>query len=528
MGPEPPVSDDSRVVPAGEAQTSFEAIRALRRTTLGDPEVCVAVLDGPVDLGHPCFKRRRAETPADARRRSRRDGPMSAHGTHVTSVIFGQPNGPITGIAPRCRGTDPADLPRGQGGHVPQLDLARAIEQAVEAGAQIINISGGQLAEGGEAELTLARAIKLCDDNNVLVVAAAGNDGCDCLHVPAGLPSSLAVGGMTADGRPLESGNWGETYQSNGVLAPGERIPGAVPGGSVGTMTGSSFATPIVSGVAALLMAIQRQRGETVSARAVRGAILDSALPCYPRDSPECARFLAGRLNVTGAHALITRGGTNTMSDSDPRAIEGHPREVAPQGTPMLVGGVPRRRRLSRASLLARPLQRRASKAQPRALSIPVAGGTGSVDRSGHRAAARGQHASLALRHSAGRAGRSAGSAAAGQPMQAARPLGSPCKQCRRRPARASHASGGPTDAGCTGRRPDCAGHAAGGQPMQAVSASSANPPTSGGSPSAPATSPGVAPQAGAAASPARPPTYMRSGTSASTSARRPGATASG
>jgi hypothetical protein len=335
----PPVNHDSLVVPAGEAQASFEAIGALRRITLGDPEVRVAILDGPVDLSHPCFKggalRRLptlVEDPAGA-------GPMSTHGTHVTSVIFGAPDSPVTGIAPRCRGLILPIFRDGQGGHVSQLDLARAIEQAVEAGAQIINISGGQLAEGGEAELTLARAIKLCDDNNVLVVAAAGNDGCDCLHVPAGLPSSLAVGGMTADARPLESGNWGEIYQSNGVLAPGERIPGAVPGGSVGTMTGSSFATPIVSGVAALLMAIQRQRGETVSTRAVRGAILDSALPCYPRDAPECARFLAGRLNVTGALALITRGGTNTMSDSDP-TIGQHAQEIVPQGTPMLVGGV--------------------------------------------------------------------------------------------------------------------------------------------------------------------------------------------
>jgi hypothetical protein len=327
------------MVPADEAEASFEAIRALRRITLGDSEVCVAVLDGPVDLSHPCFRgaalRRLptlVEDPAGT-------GPMSVHGTHVTSVIFGQPDGPVTGIAPRCRGLILPIFRDGQRGHVPQLDLARAIEQAVEAGAQIINISGGQLAEGGEAELTLARAIKLCEDNNVLVVAAAGNDGCDCLHVPAGLPSSLAVGGMTADARPLESGNWGETYRCNGVLAPGERIPGAVPGGGVGTMTGSSFATPIVSGVAALLMAIQRQRGETVSARAVRGAILDSALRCYPRDAPECARFLAGRLNVTGALALITRGGTNTMSDSDP-TLGQHAEEIVPQGAPMLVGGV--------------------------------------------------------------------------------------------------------------------------------------------------------------------------------------------
>ena len=64
-----------------------------------------------------------------------------------------------------------------------------------------------------------------CEDNNVLVVAAAGNDGCACLHVPAAVPSVLAVG---ADGKPLETSNWGEAYRSNGILAPyriGESVP---------------------------------------------------------------------------------------------------------------------------------------------------------------------------------------------------------------------------------------------------------------------------------------------------------------
>ena len=185
-GQRPPASGDSPMVPAGEAQASFEAIRALRRITLGDPEVCVAVLDGPVDLSHPCFQRRRARRLPTLVENPPGTGPMSVHGTHVTSVIFGQPDGPITGIAPRCRGLILPIFRDGQGGHVPQLDLARAIEQAVEAGAQIINISGGQLAEGGEAELTLARAIKLCDENNVLVVAAAGNEDAIACTFPPG------------------------------------------------------------------------------------------------------------------------------------------------------------------------------------------------------------------------------------------------------------------------------------------------------------------------------------------------------
>ncbi len=74
------------------------------------------------------------------------------------------------------------------------MHLARAITQAVQAGAHIINISGGQLAPEGEVEDKLARAAQLCAENNVLIVSAGGNDGCECVHVPASLYSVLAVG----------------------------------------------------------------------------------------------------------------------------------------------------------------------------------------------------------------------------------------------------------------------------------------------------------------------------------------------
>jgi len=133
-----------------------------------------------------------------------------------------------------------------------QLDLARAIEQAAENGAHIISISGGALTDMGEAEDWLERAIEMCSQRNILVVAAAGNDGCECIHVPAALPAVLAVGAVDARGHPLDFSNWGETYQNQGILAPGENILGAKPGGGTIQMSGTSFAAPIVAGVAAL------------------------------------------------------------------------------------------------------------------------------------------------------------------------------------------------------------------------------------------------------------------------------------
>src|SRR3954447_16872880 len=70
----------------------------------GSPAVTVAVLDGPIDLTHDCFRGaqlRLLETVASA---TAADGGATAHGTHVTSLIFGQPASSVEGLAPLCRG----------------------------------------------------------------------------------------------------------------------------------------------------------------------------------------------------------------------------------------------------------------------------------------------------------------------------------------------------------------------------------------------------------------------------------------
>ncbi len=236
---------------------------------------------------------------------------MSTHGTHVTSVIFGQPGSEVLGIAPRCQGLIiPIFVDRGR--RLSQLDLSRAIEQAVAEGAHIINISGGQLTEYGEAEDWLKKAVRLCQESNVLIIAAAGNDGCECLHVPAALPAALAVGAMDDLGRPIDFSNWGEAYKTQGILAPGENILGALPGGGTARFSGTSCVTPIVTGVAALLLSLQLQRGEEPDPYKVRAAILESAIPCDAIATDEQRRCLVGKLNISGAEQLILGG---KMSD---------------------------------------------------------------------------------------------------------------------------------------------------------------------------------------------------------------------
>lgn len=292
--------------------TTISGLSELQKKTQGTSDISIAILDGVVDTNHPCFESANLTRLPTLVQQQATTGEMSTHGTHIASLIFGQPKTELEGIAPNCRGIL-APVFADDNRKLSQIDLARAIEQAAENGAHIINISGGSLTEMGEAEDWLDKAVQMCRDRNILIVAAAGNDGCDCLHIPAALPTVLAVGATDARGYPLDFSNWGETYQTQGILAPGENIQGAKPGGGTVCLSGTSFAAPIITGVAALLLSLQVQRGEDPNPQSVREAILATALPCEFSATEHHRKCLAGVLNISGALKHLTG---ETMSDS--------------------------------------------------------------------------------------------------------------------------------------------------------------------------------------------------------------------
>ena len=287
--------------------------------TIGDNRVCIAVLDGPVDLTHSCFAGTRISEVQSLVAGGNVSGEAMAHGTHVTSIIFGGHEGPIKGIAPGCRGLIIPIFGEFQDGEpIPcsQVDLARAINLAVESGANIVNISGGQHSPSGTAHPILGDAIRKCADAGVLIVAAAGNQGCECLHIPAALPAVLAVGAMDHAGVPLGFSNWGQAYHDNGILAPGSDILGSLPENGVSYRSGTSYAAPVVSGVVALLMSAYLKRyGSIPSPFTVRDAILNSARGCDKHSSEDCRRLLAGRLSLSGAISILFTIGANNVNE---------------------------------------------------------------------------------------------------------------------------------------------------------------------------------------------------------------------
>jgi cyanobactin maturation PatA/PatG family protease len=279
----------------------------------GDPKIRIAIIDGPADLTHPSLQS--ARMTVDGASRDLPSLVRSEHGTHVSSVLFGQQDGPVLGIAPNCTGIVYSIYSEGADGELEpssQATLAFAINRAVADGADIINISSGQQTPTGQAERILADAVRNAADAGALIVAAAGNDGCRCLQVPASLDSTLAVGACDLNGRPLAFSNFGDAYRENGILAPGEQVKGASPQAQVAMRSGTSFATPIVSGIVALLLSRLRQSGGAADPQTVRDALLVSAVPCAAAGDAE--RCLGGALNVPAAVAAL-------FGEEAPRAI---------------------------------------------------------------------------------------------------------------------------------------------------------------------------------------------------------------
>jgi cyanobactin maturation PatA/PatG family protease len=231
---------------------------------------------------------------------------LAAHATHVASVLFGQPGSPVEGIVPHCRGIN-IPIAYDEANFLNPINLIHALNLALEQGAQIIHIAACHPTQTGVAHELLEKAIRQCLERNVLLVAPGGNDGGECWCLPALLPGVLVVGAMKESGEPFGFSNWGGQYQDQGLLAPGESIWGA----QIGTdqpvkRKGTSCAAPIVTGIAALLMAVQLQRGATPDAQAIRAALLNSAIPCNLTDTAEPDRCLAGKVNISGAYGLLT------------------------------------------------------------------------------------------------------------------------------------------------------------------------------------------------------------------------------
>ena len=255
-------------------------IKDLWAETRGDQRVCVALLDGPVDQSHPSLRQAHLNLLDSSLSTTAGNDFASEHGTQMASIIFGQHDGPMSGIAPDCQGLLVPIYHNNIRGELPicsQARLATAVNRAAQAGANIINISAGQFSPYLAIDPSLEQAIRDCARAGILVVSAAGNHGCERLQIPSSMSSVLAVGALNGIGAMLETSNWSNSDNDHLIFAPGEAIIGALPRAGISAGNGTSYAAAIVSGVAALLLSLQLKFGHTLNAGLVQEVLLSSS-----------------------------------------------------------------------------------------------------------------------------------------------------------------------------------------------------------------------------------------------------------
>ncbi|AIA04394.1 hypothetical protein DC74_3903 [Streptomyces noursei] len=179
------------------------------------------------------------------------------HGTKVAGIIAARPRAGtgFVGLAPEA--TIIPIRQNDEKGTGNAATLATAINHAIGAGAEIINISQ-DTAKPISQDSSLAAAVRSARDHDIVVVASAGNDGYDGrlkTTYPAAYPGVLAV---AASDRNNERAPFSQSGDFIGVAAPGVDMVSTVPRGGQCVDNGTSFSAPYVAGVAALLRAKHR------------------------------------------------------------------------------------------------------------------------------------------------------------------------------------------------------------------------------------------------------------------------------
>ena len=211
--------------------------------TFGSSDIKVAVIDAGLQVTHPDLKGKITK-PYNAVTGGT-SIPSSVHGTHVAGIIAASKNKiGIMGIAPNVK-IIPVNVFQGEVADI--YTVANGIDYAVKAGADIINLS-----------LTTEDYTAILDDSiqsavkqGVVVVAAVGNDQTSRPQYPAAYENVIAVSATTKGDKRADFSNYGSYIN---LCAPGVDIYSTAPKSTYLLESGTSMATPIVSGVSALIL----------------------------------------------------------------------------------------------------------------------------------------------------------------------------------------------------------------------------------------------------------------------------------
>jgi subtilisin family serine protease len=248
------------------------------------------------------------------------------HGTHTLASAVGADN---VGVAPGANWTGCVNLDRNLGDPGHYLDCLQFMLAPFPAGGdpftdgrparspQVLTNSWGCPDIEGCDTGALRAATAAFAAAGTFFVAAAGNSGPACGSVedpPAPYTDVLTVGAVDSRGAIADFSSRGPTPDGSAkpdVVAPGENVLSALPGGGYGRLSGTSMAAPHVAGVVALMWSAEPALvGDLARTRQI---LLDTAVPVLPTTVVGCGGIAnvagAGRVDAYAAvHAAQTIG----------------------------------------------------------------------------------------------------------------------------------------------------------------------------------------------------------------------------
>ena len=191
------------------------------------------------------------------------------HGTAVASIISGD-HALTPGVAPASdilsiRVTDAE-------GNSDSFTLAQGILKAVDAGADVINISMGSYGNSG----VMLEAVQYAQEQGVVIVASSGNEGLNSIAYPAAYEGVIAVGAVEAGGEHLDFSNSGESLD---VVAPGYQVNAAWGDQQLTSFSGTSASAPFISGAIAAAMSENPHMTAQQATDLVLGVTNDAGYP---------------------------------------------------------------------------------------------------------------------------------------------------------------------------------------------------------------------------------------------------------
>jgi Subtilase family/PatG C-terminal/PatG Domain len=323
----------------------------LLQKKLGPRSVTVAVIDGPYDKAGLAGILARPPISLGEESCGSIAGAACEHGTFVIGLLAARSDLDPPGLCPDCQLLHIPLFADGKPFGTDVCQLAAAIQTAVDAGANLINLSLAVIGDDREHHAGLGAALDRARAAGAVVVAAAGNQGRVARGQLLSHPATIPVVAVDRDGQPLQSSNLSAQIARHGVAALGSDVAGYGPGGVSTRMSGTSAATAVATGILAAVWASRLD----VTGAAIRAAVtrlggrgeftpptldrmqliaaLDmvASAPSNTVHEPDRRQSRAYRGNIRGEAIMETNRGTDTFIPAR--------QSVAPHGTPVALAG---------------------------------------------------------------------------------------------------------------------------------------------------------------------------------------------